>query len=112
MVGGVSTMFLFAQKIALQRDIFENDDHFIMYFVYIFYIQLKTITISFISYRAYSKAKLVHRLCSQLFNILGNIELLQIETEVVKLGCGFFNFDWDLFIIVRCIQHFKNDEIC
>jgi len=55
MVGGVSTMFLLAQKMALQRDIFEKDDPFILYLIYITYIQLKTVTVSFISYRAHAK---------------------------------------------------------
>jgi hypothetical protein len=55
MVGGVSSMFLLAEKISSQKDIFEEDDPIFFYLIYIFYIQLKTITFSYITYNAHAK---------------------------------------------------------
>jgi hypothetical protein len=85
---------------------------------------LKTITFSYITYNAHAKvwlrllnidtlilnefqAKLVHRLCSKLYNITEKNEILHIDTEVVKLSCGFFNFDWDVSIIVNFSNNLK-----
>ncbi|KAL7030147.1 hypothetical protein ACKWTF_006547 [Chironomus riparius] len=99
-MGGFVTMFMLAQKVASRRDIFSEDDFIMLYIICIIYIQIKIMTFSYISHRAYEKAEIVHKLCSKSFNRIGRIEILDIHTDIAKLGCGFFNFDWNLFNIV------------
>lgn len=45
--------------------------------------------------------KSIHKLCSKLFNRIGKSELLDVDTEIVKLGYIFLNFDWDIAKLVN-----------
>ena len=45
--------------------------------------------------------KSIHKFCSKLYNRIGKPELLDVDTEVVKLGYGFLNFDWDVVKMVK-----------
>ena len=66
-MGGFVTMFMLAQKVASRRDIFLEDDSITLYIICIIYIQLKIVTISYISHRAYEKVKVARFL--RLFGV-------------------------------------------
>ncbi|CAG9803044.1 unnamed protein product [Chironomus riparius] len=93
---GVSLSFMIAHKISSNVDIFESDAPPSVYIASVLHVQYKILQISFIGYRVDIKVKSIHKLCSKLFNRLEKRELLDVDTEVVKLGYLFLNFDWDI----------------
>ncbi|KAL7030136.1 hypothetical protein ACKWTF_006540 [Chironomus riparius] len=100
MLISVSLMFMIAQKITNVEEMFIDDDPLLTYIISALHVQYKIIQISFLGHRANMMVKSIHKLCCKLYNKVERIELLDIDTDVVKLGCGFFNFDWDVTKIV------------
>ncbi|KAL7030138.1 hypothetical protein ACKWTF_006542 [Chironomus riparius] len=93
-------MFIVSHKITTDEKIFNNDSPISMYIVSTIHVQFKILQISFFGHQSHMTVKSIHKLCCKLYNKIRKIELLHIDTEIVKLGCGFFNFDWDVAKIV------------
>lgn len=55
---GVSTMFIAAQKIATEKNLFTRDASFAEYVIFMLYIQLKVWQISYYSHKAYAKVSM------------------------------------------------------